>query len=565
MADHRPRKLSHAQSAVATGKAGRPKQRSTESRGESPRGRAAAAPRNESGRGPSVDATRPRRDRQQVVRRESARGSAAPASAEVVTEPGDPSARKPRHRAPTGMRPFASFGLPDPLVEALAQAGIVTTLPIQAATLRDGLVGRDILGRARTGSGKTLAFGIPMLVRLAGRRSEPRRPRGIVMAPTRELANQIHSALAPLAAAVGLRTVAVYGGASAGPQIQALRRGVDIVVATPGRLDDHARSGNARLDDVEIAVVDEADHMSDLGFLPDLCALLDRMPANGQRLLFSATLDGDVDVLVQRYLDQPKTHSVDDESDAADATSHHVLQVDSGDRFAVMADLAQAPGRTIVFTRTRLGAAKLAEQFTRSGVAAVELHGDLSQSVRARNLRAFTQGRATTLVATDIAARGIHVDDVALVLHADPPDEHKAYVHRSGRTARAGAQGTVVTMATGRQTRLVRELTRRAGVEATTTRVWVGHPLLLEIAPGERTEQFLAPEPAAVRQGKRPSRNFGEARGPKSPRRPGGAGVRSRASGGNAGAGAPTRTRGSTAAEAPSGRDRRHAPPRRRG
>lgn len=475
MADHRPRKLSHARSATGTRGAVR-----------------------------SKSTSRPASTRKQPPREPALRP--VPAAVEPV--------RKPRHRVPTGAaRQFSSFGLPEPLVAALAQAGIVTTLPIQAATLRDGLVGRDILGKARTGSGKTLAFALPMIVRLAGRRSEPRRPRGVVLAPTRELANQIHTAVQPLATAMGLRSVAIYGGAAPGPQIQALRRGVDIVVATPGRLDDHARSGNARLDAVEIAVIDEADHMSDLGFLPDLCALLDQMPPTGQRLLFSATLDRDVDVLVQRYLDEPKKHSVADEVDGAEAASHHVFQVDSGDRFAVMADLAQAPGKTIVFTRTRLGAAKLTEQFTRAGVAAVDLHGDLSQSVRARNLRAFQQGRATTLVATDIAARGIHVDDVALVLHADPPDEHKAYVHRSGRTARAGAQGTVVTIATGRQTRIVRELTRRAGVEVTTTRVRVGHPLLLEIAPGERVEQVMAPEPASQRPAKRPRQGFGGNRG----------------------------------------------------
>lgn len=530
MADHRPRKLSHARSTAGT-----------------------------RGTNRSTPASRPASARNQPPRESVVR---------PVTPAAEP-ARKARHRVPTGgMRPFTSFGLPEPLVAALADAGIVTTLPIQSATLRDGLVGRDILGKARTGSGKTLAFALPMMVRLAGRRSEPRRPRGVIMAPTRELANQIHSAIAPLAAAVGLRTVAVYGGAAAGPQIQALRRGVDIVVATPGRLDDHARSGNARLDHVEIAVIDEADHMSDLGFLPDLCALLDRMPSGGQRLLFSATLDGDVDVLVQRYLDQPKTHSVDDESDAADATSHHVLQVDSGDRFAVMADLAQAPGRTIVFTRTRLGAAKLTEQFTRAGVAAVDLHGDLSQAVRARNLRAFQTGRATTLVATDIAARGIHVDDVALVMHADPPDEHKAYVHRSGRTARAGAQGTVVTMATGRQTRLVRELTRRAGVEVTTTRVRVGHPLLLEIAPGQRVEQVLAPE-APARSAKRPGQSFGERRHPKSPRRPGAVTSRERSDAGSSRRSGSTgsRTRSAASAESAPGRGRgdRYASTRRRG
>lgn len=406
------------------------------------------------------------------------------------------------HSAPTT---FAACGVPSELVRVLAGLGITTPFPIQAATLADAIRGRDILGRGRTGSGKTLAFALPVVARLAGGVSEPKRPRAVILAPTRELANQIHATFVPLAAAFGLKTVAVYGGAAPRPQIAALRRGADIVVATPGRLDDHIRSGHARLDHVAIAVIDEADHMADLGFLPEVRALLEQMPRQGQRLLFSATLDGDVDVLVQQYLDAPKTHSVD-EDEGANEASHHVLRVDSGDRLAVMTDLAQAPGRTIVFTRTRLGAAKLTEQLTHAGVAAVDLHGDLSQAVRARNLRAFTQGRATTLVATDIAARGIHVDDVARVVHADPPDEHKAYVHRSGRTARAGAAGTVITIMTGRQTRVVRELTRRAGVSTTTTRVTPGHPFLQEIAPGDRTTSRVEPEPKQSREEGRSSR-----------------------------------------------------------
>lgn len=424
--------------------------------------------------------------------------------ARVPTAPRPP--RKIRTAA-SGSTPttFAACGVPPELVRVLSDSGITKPFPIQAATLADASRGRDILGRGRTGSGKTLAFALPVVTRLAGGVSAPKRPRAVVLAPTRELANQIHATFVPLAAAYGLKTVAVYGGAAPQPQIAALRRGADIVVATPGRLDDHIRSGHVRLDHVAIAVIDEADHMADLGFLPEVRALLDQMPRQGQRLLFSATLDGDVDVLVQQYLDAPKTHSVDDGEEASEA-SHHVLRVDSGDRLAIMTDLAKAPGRTIVFTRTRLGAAKLTEQLTHAGVAAVDLHGDLSQAVRARNLRAFAQGRATTLVATDIAARGIHVDDVARVVHADPPDEHKSYVHRSGRTARAGAGGTVITIMTGRQTRVVRELTRRAGVTTTTTRVEPGHPFLQEIAPGERTTSRVEPEPRRSRDEDRSSR-----------------------------------------------------------
>ncbi len=397
---------------------------------------------------------------------------------------------------------FEECGVPVPLVDALSASGIKVPFPIQRATLPDALAGRDILGRGRTGSGKTLAFALPMLTRLAtnGKRLQPKHPRAVILAPTRELANQIHSAVQPLADLMGLRTVAVYGGVSPVPQINALRRGVDIVVACPGRLLDHARSGYASLDAVEIAVIDEADHMADLGFLPDVRTILDQMPPGGQRLLFSATLDRDIDVLVRRYLQDPLTFSVDSSQIESGAEmTHHVLQVDSGDRFAVMVDLASAAdARTIVFTRTRHGAAKLTEQFAKAGVAAVDLHGSLSQAARARNLDAFSKGRASTLVATDIAARGIHVDDVGLVVHADPPAEHKAYLHRSGRTARAGNSGTVVTMMTGGQVRAVRELTRKAGIKPTTSRVRPGDALLQEIAPGERVFRTVTPAPKSA-------------------------------------------------------------------
>jgi len=404
--------------------------------------------------------------------------------------------KKPRHRQLRAT--FESLGVPVPLTEYLTKQGINEPFPIQEATLPDSLAGRDVLGRGRTGSGKTLAFSLPVVTRLAsqGGRRQPKAPRAIILAPTRELANQIHATIEPLAELLGLRTVVIYGGVSAAPQISALRRGVDIVVACPGRLLDHYRSGLLEFDNVSITVIDEADHMADLGFLPDVRTIMDGTPANSQRLLFSATLDRDVNTLVKRYLTNPLTHSVD--SDKAEASSpmiHHVLHVDSGDRFAVMADLAMAPGKTIIFTRTRHGAIKLTQQLTRHGVATVDLHGNLSQAARARNLAAFTSGRANTLVATDIAARGIHVDDVGLVVHADPPAEHKAYLHRSGRTARAGAAGTVVTMMTGAQTRAVRDLTKRAGINPRTTRVRPGDELLNEIAPGERVATALAPEP----------------------------------------------------------------------
>jgi superfamily II DNA/RNA helicase len=383
---------------------------------------------------------------------------------------------------------FAELGLPTVLVDTLTAAGITSPFPIQSATLPDSLAGRDVLGRGRTGSGKTYAFLLPMLARLASSPSPRRatRPRALILAPTRELVTQIEASLAPLAKALSLRTLTVFGGVRPNPQIQGLRNGVDIVIACPGRLADHVQSGHASLDAVEVTVLDEADHMADLGFLPVVRRLLDKTPRDGQRLLFSATLDAGVDVLVKRYLTNPVVHSVDSAQSPVTKMVHHVLHLDRDSRLPVLADLAAAPGRTMVFTRTKHGAKALARQLNAKGVPAVELHGNLSQNARTRNLTAFSQGTATTLVATDIAARGIHVDDVSLVVHADPPVEHKAYLHRSGRTARAGADGTVVTLMLDAQVSDVRDLTRKAGIKPTITRVTVGDPLLSEIAPGER-------------------------------------------------------------------------------
>ncbi|GIF72176.1 DEAD/DEAH box helicase [Asanoa siamensis] len=403
--------------------------------------------------------------------------------------------RRPHTSAPT----FAELGLASALIAPLAQAGVVAPFPIQVATLPDALAGRDVLGRGRTGSGKTYAFVLPLLHRLAAapRRRNPGRPRALILAPTRELVTQIEASITPLANACSLRVMTVFGGVGAGPQIAALRKGVDIVVACPGRLDDHVRSGHARLDEVEITVLDEADHMADLGFLPVVKRFLDQTPRSGQRLLFSATLDAAVDALVRRYLTDPVTHSVDSRLSPVAKMTHHVLHVRSEDRLAVLTDLTAAPGRTLVFTRTKRGAKTLTRRLVAGGVPAVELHGDLGQGARTRNLAAFAEGSARTLVATDIAARGIHVDDVTLVIHADPPVEHKAYLHRSGRTARAGAAGTVVTLMSDSQVNDVRNLTREAGIKPTTTRLRPGDPLLSALAPGERT--FVAPpaEPEA--------------------------------------------------------------------
>ncbi len=384
---------------------------------------------------------------------------------------------------------FADFGLPNALVERLARDGILEPFPIQTATLPDSMSGRDVLGRGRTGSGKTLAFALPLIARLSGSspKRRPGQPRALILAPTRELASQIDATMAPLAKAMGLRTQTVFGGVRPGPQQQALRNGVDIVIACPGRLEDLVKGGHAHLDAIEITVLDEADHMADLGFLPTVKRLLDRTPKAGQRMLFSATLDGAIDVLVKRYLSNPVVHSVDSASSPVSTMTHHVLHVDRDSRLHVITDLSAAPGRTVVFTRTKHGAKALTRQLNARGVSAVELHGNLSQGARTRNLAMFSDGSASTLVATDIAARGIHVDDVALVVHADPPVEHKAYLHRSGRTARAGAAGTVVTMMLDSQTGDVRDLARKAGIKPTITRVSEAHPLLTQIAPGERT------------------------------------------------------------------------------
>lgn len=384
-------------------------------------------------------------------------------------------------RRPSGG--FAALGVPGSLVDALTAAGITAPFPIQTATLPDSLAGRDILGRGRTGSGKTLAFVLPVLARLStGRRpSAGRHPRALILAPTRELARQILQVIEPLARGLGLTATTVFGGVPVGSQITAFRRGVDIVVACPGRLEDLLRSGACRMGDIQITVVDEADHMADLGFLPAVRRILDQTPAKGQRLLFSATLDAAVDVLVRRYLSNPAVHSVDDDRAQVPEMAHHVLHIRAADRLSVLVELTSTPGRKVVFTRTKHRARVLARQLVAAGVSAVEMHSNLSQAARVRNLNAFSSGRATVLVATDIAARGLHVDDVELVIHADPPLEHKTYLHRSGRTARAGAGGAVVTLATEEQRADVARLGRRAGVTPSITEHRPGRPALCHI------------------------------------------------------------------------------------
>ena len=378
--------------------------------------------------------------------------------------------------------------MPARLNDLLADLGIDTPTAIQSATLPDALAGRDVLGRGRTGSGKTYAFLLPLVARLTGgRKARSTKPRALILAPTRELARQIDAALKPLAKAAGLTSRTAFGGVGQHPQVAALRRGVDILVACPGRLEDLIGQGHCSLADVEVTVLDEADHMADLGFLPAVRRLLEQTPRGGQRLLFSATLDRAIDSLVREFLIDPVTHEADS-APASSSATHHVLQVQREHRLSILVDLTSAPGRSVVFTRTKHGATALARQLNRSGVPAVELHGNLGQNARTRNLEAFHAGRATALVATDIAARGIHVADVTLVVHADPPSEHKAYLHRSGRTARAGNAGVVVTLTTSEQARGVRQLTRAAGIAPTTTRIkGTVHPVLTELAPGECT------------------------------------------------------------------------------
>jgi superfamily II DNA/RNA helicase len=398
---------------------------------------------------------------------------------------------------------FDDLGVPARLTRVLAERGIDTPTPIQAATLRDSIAGRDVLGRGRTGSGKTYAFLLPLVARLhaSPSRRQPGKPRALILAPTRELVGQIEAALAPLAAAAGLTSITVFGGVGQGPQVRGLRTGVDIVLACPGRLEDLISQRAADLSAVEITILDEADHMADLGFLPAVTRLLGQTAPRGQRMLFSATLDGAINGLVRKFLKDPRTHEADSAQSPVGEMTHHILHVTRDHRVSVVTDLASAPGRTIVFTRTKHGAKALARQLNSRGVPTVELHGNLAQNARTRNMDAFHSGAASTLVATDIAARGIHVDDVALVVHADPPIEHKAYLHRSGRTARAGNEGTVVTLMTDDQVRDVRALTRAAGITATTTKVpGANHPVLAQIAPGERVlvaGGWVAPASAA--------------------------------------------------------------------
>ncbi|MFK0191431.1 DEAD/DEAH box helicase [Kitasatospora sp. NPDC090308] len=376
---------------------------------------------------------------------------------------------------------FDQLDLPKALLSVLTRQGVTAPFPIQGATLPNALAGRDVLGRGRTGSGKTLAFGLAVLARTAGRQAEPRSPLALVLVPTRELAQQVTEALTPYAHAVRLRLATVVGGMSIGRQAQALNRGAEIVVATPGRLADLIRRGDCRLDAVEATVLDEADQMADMGFLPQVTWLLDQVAEGGQTLLFSATLDRNVDRLVRRFLKDPVTHAVDPSAGAVSTMEHHVLHVRNADKDATIAHIAARDGGVIMFIDTRHGADRLVRSLLASGVKAAALHGGKSQPQRTRTLEQFRSGQVTALIATDVAARGIHVDGLDLVVNLDPPADHKDYLHRGGRTARAGESGTVVTLVLPNQRREMARMMTTAAITPVTTEVSAGDEELTRI------------------------------------------------------------------------------------
>nr|WP_280297971.1 DEAD/DEAH box helicase [Nocardia neocaledoniensis] len=424
-------------------------------------------------------------------------------------------------------------------MQTLRNAGIEKPFPIQAATIGDALAGRDVLGRGPTGSGKTLAFGLPMLTRLTGASAKPGRPRGLVLVPTRELATQIEKALDEAALSLGLRVASVVGGAPIKRQADRLARGVDLLIATPGRLDDLIKQRAADLSDVTITALDEADHMADMGFLPQVTRLLDRTPKDGQRLLFSATLDGDVDKLVKRYMNQPVTHSTAPPEASVTTMSHHLLYVrDKNVKRTVATEIAAREGLTIMFVRTKHGADRLAKQLRGAGVAAGSLHGGKAQNNRTRTLAAFADGSVPVLVTTDVAARGIHIDGVSLVVHFDPPAEHKAYLHRAGRTARAGEDGVVVTLVTDEERKDVAAMTRKAGVRTDGVDVRPGDRNLVEITGARKPSGIALAAPAAPAQNAPKSPGGGRPRRGRSGGAPG-----SEASQGHSRGGAPRRDR----------------------
>ncbi len=466
---------------------------------------------------------------------------------------------------------FAALGLPTALVTALAKNGITVPSGIQAAALPDALAGRNVLGRAQTGSGKTLTFGLPILNHLAyganARRAAAKRPRALVLVPTRELAFQVVESLTPYAEALGLSVRAAVGGTPFGRQADQLRRGVDVLVATPGRIGDHLRQGTCVLDAVQITALDEADQMTDLGFLPEVRALLGATPADGQRMMFSATLDREIQSIVRQFLPEHVEHSTQDATASVDTMEHHVLLVDRGQKDAVLAEIGARSGRTIMFARTKLGVEGITDRLRAVGISAESLHGGKAQNQRTRVLDRFRKGRTPVLVATDVAARGIHVDGVSLVVHVDPPADAKDYLHRAGRTARAGESGTVVTIVLPNQRRTVRRMTGIAGIDPKATRVTPGSAELTEIT-GASTPSGIA-LPAQEKERERPRSGGYQGRAPRSggyqgsreggrgPRREGGY---QREGGFNQGG--PRRSAGSSAAPRHDGPTARPAPTR---
>ncbi|MFD8828613.1 DEAD/DEAH box helicase [Streptomyces sp. NPDC059605] len=453
---------------------------------------------------------------------------------------------------------FAELDMPAALLKTLAAQGVTEPFPIQGATLPNSLAGRDILGRGRTGSGKTLAFGLALLARTAGRRAEPRAPLALVLVPTRELAQQVTDALTPYATSVQLRLATVVGGMSITKQSGALRRGAEVLVATPGRLKDLIERGDCDLGRVAITVLDEADQMADMGFMPQVVALLKQVEPGGQRMLFSATLDKNIDRLVKMFLTDPVVHSVDPSAGAVTTMEHHVLHVaDATDKKAVATRIAARDGRVIMFVDTKRAADRFAKRLLASGVRAAALHGGRSQPQRNRTLDQFKNGQVTALVATNVAARGIHVDDLDLVVNVDPPTDHKDYLHRGGRTARAGESGSVVTLVLPEEKRDMTRLMADAGIAPRTTRVSSGDEELVRIT-GAREPSGVAvvievPQPTPPKQRTRSgsgssgggSRSGGRGR---SRRGAGQGGGEARGAAGTAGTGGTARSAGSGAA-----------------
>ncbi|MFI8369367.1 DEAD/DEAH box helicase [Streptomyces sp. NPDC085466] len=438
---------------------------------------------------------------------------------------------------------FASLDMPAGLLATLTAQGVTTPFPIQGATLPDSLAGRDVLARGRTGSGKTLAFGLALLARTAGLRAQPKAPLALVLVPTRELAQQVTDALAPYATAVNVRLATIVGGLSITKQATTLRRGAEVVVASPGRLNDLVERGDCVLDDVRITVLDEADQMTDMGFLPQITKLIKQVRPDGQRMLFSATLDRNIDQLVKRFLTDPVVHSVDPSAGAVTTMEHHVLHVqDVTDKKAVTTRIAARDGRVILFLDTKRSADRLAKRLLSVGVRAAALHGGRSQPQRNRTLEQFKTGQVTALVATNVAARGIHIDDLDLVVNVDPPADHKDYLHRGGRTARAGGSGSVVTLVLPEQKHEFSRLMKDAGIAPRTTRLKSGDEELATLT-GAREPSGVAvtievPQPAAP-AASRPARGS-SAEGGRPPRRRRGGG----GGGAAASAEAPARTGG---------------------